>query len=468
MEKINALFPCSGVSAERCQNRKTEQCGSLLKAATLGLGFYLKVFFAVLPLALGCNWAADARDNTAASTAPQAAQLDSGNITDAEIRDVVARVAKHQIHPLADGDYPATTNLDEMLAAKAPEGIEWDYPWGVALYGMLRATDLTGDKDADQFVVEHNLICARYYHWLAGLENQFGKSSALTGLERRGKLHLLMSLGSLDSCGAMGNQLLESMMQNPGQVTPEEKAVVARIADWVGNKQDRLPDGTLWRFKSMGGTVWPDDLYMGGVFLVRYGIYTGGPKYIDDAASNIIHQAALEQDSDGLWFHGYFLNRKEHAPFKWGRGNGWVTVTLVETLSAMPENDPLRPQLLDILRKQIDGLKKVQAPDGMWRQVLDKPELWDETSCTAMFAYGIARAVNRGWIDATNMAVARSAFAAIVKNVTPDGAVNGTCQGTNIGSTLDFYINRQRPPDDPHGRGPVMLAGTEILLAGKK
>ncbi len=110
----------------------------------------------------------------------------------------------------------------------------------------------------------------------------------------------------------------------------------------------------------------------------------------------------------------------------------------------------------------------MQAYDGMWRQVLDKPELWEETSCTAMFAYGIARAANRGWINATNMAVARKAFAGIAKNVTADGAVNGTCQGTNIGQDLDFYRNRLRPDDDPHGRGPVLLAGTEILLAEKK
>jgi len=401
------------------------------------------------------------------------ADAPAAGITDAEIRDVVARVAKHQIITMADGDYPVATNLDAAEAAKAPAGISWSYPHGVALYGMERSTDLTGDKDVDQFVVQHNLICARNYAWLAGLEKQFGADGK--AFARTSKIRPLIGLGNLDSCGAMGNEFLESMLRHPGQVTPEEKAVVERIADWVANKQERLPDGTLWRPKSNGddktmkpGTVWPDDLYMGGVFLVRWGIYNHAQKFIDDAASNIIHQAALQADGDGLWFHGYFINEKQHGPFKWGRGNGWVTVTLVETLSAMPENDPLRPQLLDILRKQIDGLKKVQASDGMWRQVLDKPELWEETSCTAMFAYGIARAVNRGWIDATNMAVARKAFAGIAKNVTPEGFVDGTCAGTNIGGTLDFYEKRPRPDNDPHGIGPVLLAGTEILLAGKK
>jgi rhamnogalacturonyl hydrolase YesR len=104
----------------------------------------------------------------------------------------------------------------------------------------------------------------------------------------------------------------------------------------------------------------------------------------------------------------------------------------------------------------------------MWRQVLDKPALWEETSSTAMFAYGIARAVNRGWLPASDMAMARHAFAGVAKNVTPDGRVENTCAGTNIGTTLDFYINRPRPDDDPHGRGPVLLAGTEILMTTAK
>lgn len=398
--------------------------------------------------------------------APAADQAPSATITDAQIRDVVARVARHQIEPLSDGDYPAVTNIDQAKAARPPEGITWNYPWGVALYGVTRSTDLTGNKDAEKFVMDHDKICARYYQWLAGLEKQFGADGQ--AFARASKIKLLISLGSLDSCGAMGNQMVETMIRHPEQATPDEKAVAERIADWVVHRQDRLPDGTLWRPKAMGGTVWPDDLYMGGVFLVRWGIYKHDQKFIDDAASNIIHQAAMEQDTDGLWFHGYFVNEKKHAPFKWGRGNGWVTVTIVETLSAMPENDPLRPQVLEIFRKQIDGLKKVQAPDGQWRQVLDHPELWEETSCTAMFTYGIARAVNRGWLAPSYMDMARKAFAGLSKNVTADGVVNETCEGTSIGQTLEFYKNRKRPSNDPHGRGPVLLAGTEILLAGQK
>ncbi len=360
---------------------------------------------------------------------------DDGGISDEQIRDVVTRVANHQIHPLADGAYPVGTNFDAVKGAQPPEGIDWNYPWGVTLFGMEHVSNTMGNNEAGQFVVEHNLICSRYYHWLTGVENEFGKDGK--AFAQTTSIKKLMALGNLDSCGAMGNEMLVSMMREPEKVSPEEKEVIARIANWVVSKQDRLPDGTLWRSRVMGGTVWPDDLYMGGVFLVRWGIYNHDQKFIDDAAEQIIHQDALEQDTDGLWFHGYFITEKTHAPFKWGRGNGWATVALVETLSAMDENDPLRPQLIEILRKQIEGLKKVQAPDGMWRQVLDKPELWEETSCTAMFAYGIARAVNRGWIAPDNMVVARRAFVAVGRNVKADGTVTGTCQGTSIGRDLD-------------------------------
>jgi rhamnogalacturonyl hydrolase YesR len=406
---------------------------------------------------------------TAGATAPTA--VSDAGISDDEIRDVVNRVAHHQLRSLKDGEYPPVKDANAQqaaLTAAKPDGIGWSYPWGVALYGLMRSTDATGDKDVEHFALEHNQVCSRYYSWLSELKESTSDTAAVKDVFDKSSIRGLLRLGNLDSCGAMGAQMLEGILRQPDQESPQEKIVIARIADWIANKQDRLPDGTLWRSKAMNGTVWPDDLYMSAPFLLRYAKYTGDQKYLDDAASQIIHQAALEQDSDGLWFHGYFVGDKKHAPFKWGRGNGWVTVATVEVLSALPENHPARAQLMKILRQQIEGLKKVQAPDGMWRQVLDKPELWEETSSTAMFAYGIARAVHRGWIDASNMAVARKAFAGIARNVTADGVVKGTCAGTNIGTDLQFYVDRPHPDDDLHGRGPVLLAGTELLIATAK
>jgi len=395
----------------------------------------------------------------------QKSGADFSGRTDASIREVLRRVAAHQLRPLKDGDYSPAASLQAAASARMPEGIAWSYPWGVTLYGVLRATDVTGDRAAGRFVLDHNLIAARYFAWLNPVREAAGPSPELDAFLRKVRIGGLMRLGSLDSCGAMGTQMLEGMLRRPDQASAEQRAVVSRIADWICNRQGRLPDGTLWRPESMGGTIWIDDLYMGCPFLVRWAQFTGESRHLDDAARNIIQMAQRLQDTDGIWYHGYFVKENKTSPFKWGRGNGWVAVATVEVLSAMPETHPERGALLEILRRHIEGIKKLQAPSGMWHQVLDHPELWEETSCTAMFAHSIARAVNRGWIPAANMAVARKAFEGICRNVTPEGIVNGTCEGTNIGTDLAFYIQRGRPDDDLHGRGVVLLAGAEILKA---
>jgi rhamnogalacturonyl hydrolase YesR len=410
--------------------------------------------------------------------------------TDASIRDVITRVAHHQFHTLSDGNYATVDSLVAAQGATVPEGIAWNYPWGVTLYGMLREKDATGDKASEKFVLEHNLIAARYYAWLDDLRTALGKNPDVKTFVGKTKIGGLMRLGNLDSCGAMGAQFTEGILRHSKSATPEQQRVAATIAQYIIAKQARLPDGTFWRPTSMGGTIWLDDLYMSCPFLLRWdqfkdnayhdaspignvhGLFPahyvqpddGSPRLITDCAHQVINMAKRLQDDDGVFYHGYFENEKQHSPIKWGRANGWTMVATVEILSAMSRDHPDRPKLLQILRRQIDGIKPLQTESGMWRQALDKPETWEETSCTAMFAYSIARAVNRGWIDAKNMAFARKAFVGVCRHVTPEGAVNGTCQGTNIGLDLKYYLDRQRPDDDPHGRGPVMLAGAEILL----
>src|SRR5690242_16634223 len=118
------------------------------------------VFRALSPVGLAALLAGGCMSNSRTTAASA-----ETHIKRAEIRDVISRVAKHQVRPLADGDYPAVTSLDPAKAAKPPEGIAWNYPWGVTLYGMLRASDVTGDKEAQSFVVQHDKICARDYEW---------------------------------------------------------------------------------------------------------------------------------------------------------------------------------------------------------------------------------------------------------------------------------------------------------------
>lgn len=390
------------------------------------------------------------------------------------LREIIARVSLRQLHVLSDGRQPSLDNLTAAEAVRAvaePEGITWLYPWGVTLYGLLRSTDLTGNPSVTDFVARHNLICARYFVWLQELVRRFGDSSEVAEFRRRAKLRFLLRLANSNDCGAMGNQMLEGVLRQPSSATPEQRQVLHYIADWILRRQHRLPDGTfIWKTEQtegqtvgLGDVVWPDDLYMSCPFLVRWARYTGNPEFIDDAARQIVRQAELMQDAEGIWAHGYFWDRQTPAPFKWGRANGWAMLAIVEILAALPDNHEQRPKLLSSLALQVSGLKKLQAPDGRWRQILDHPELWEETSCSAMFAYCITRAVNRGWIDRSNLATAWRAFYGIARQITSEGIIKGCCTGTDISLDLQYYVDRPHPDDEPHGPGPVLLAATELL-----
>jgi rhamnogalacturonyl hydrolase YesR len=63
-----------------------------------------------------------------------------------------------------------------------------------------------------------------------------------------------------------------------------------------------------------------------------------------------------------------------------------------------------------------------QADSGMWRQIIDHPESWPESSSTAMFTYAFVTGVKNGWLpENTYGPAARKAWIALTGYLTPDG-----------------------------------------------
>jgi unsaturated rhamnogalacturonyl hydrolase len=398
---------------------------------------------------------------------------DFSGATDDSIRNVITVVGNHQLVALADpaGNYaPAFTLAAAQSGTNRPAGVQWEYAWGVTLYGLLRAAEATGNTNLESFVLQHNLIASRQYGWLNSLKSTITNATAaqinslLTSSTYNPALYRFFVLDRLDYCGAMTSQLLEGALNHSSGLTSQQAFVAQTTANWIaGGGQARLPDGTLWR-PERDSTIWADDLYMSCPFLLRWYQYAGRTNYLDDAARQVINMAGYLQDTNGLWYHGYYTNSHSVNGYKWCRANGWAMVAATEVLSVMPTNHPARSNLLQILTRHIEGVKSVQAPSGRWRQLLDRPELWEETSSTAMFAYCIARAVNRGWIDPTNLAVARKGFVGLCENIATNGVIYGTCEGTSLSTVYSYYVNLVHTnADERHGRGPVLLAGSEIL-----
>ena len=62
------------------------------------------------------------------------------------------------------------------------------------------------------------------------------------------------------------------------------------------------------------------------------------------------------------------------------------------------------------------SLLKYQGADGLWRQLIDHPESWAETSSTGMFTVAMITGVKHGWLDQKTYApAARKAWLALVR-----------------------------------------------------
>jgi rhamnogalacturonyl hydrolase YesR len=81
-----------------------------------------------------------------------------------------------------------------------------------------------------------------------------------------------------------------------------------------------------------------------------------------------------------------------------------------------------------------------------------------------MYAYCIAHAVNKGWIDAKAYApMSILAWNAVTTKVNDKGQVEGTCVGTGMAFDPAFYYYRPTNVYAAHGYGPVLMAGAEII-----
>jgi len=230
-----------------------------------------------------------------------------------------------------------------------------------------------------------------------------------------------------------------------------------------------LPHGVFVRPGGWGAQpghafLWGDDQYMGLALLCRLA-RGGAPRaaeYLSTAVANALTNAQRAQQPGGLFPHGFNTLNNESSCCLWGRANGWIAMSLVELLWALPPREqpqqqqllqqllqrdvpvPARAAVLAVFARMANGLVRAQdAADGRWHQVLDEPDTFLETSATAMFTFALATGVVEGWLPrAQYEAPVRAAWAGLLRAVREDGTVDGICQGTPVELDVAAYNSR--------------------------
>lgn len=334
------------------------------------------------------------------------------------------------------------------------------YEAGVLYAAMLNAGKQTGDERFTRFAADRLGLIAR----------QAPKEAKALEKDKEydPQMRMVLFPGALDDCGAMASAYCRL---NMAQADKAYGAVIDRYVDFVRNKQYRLPDGIFARHRPHHNTVWLDDMYMGVPCMAWYGIMNNDITAIHDAVKQIkLFKERMWMPEKKLFRHGWVESMTPHPAYHWGRANGWAILTQCEVLDALTikgkseETAADRAFVLDLLRQHIEGLSALQDKTGFWHQLLDRPDTYNETSCTAIYTYCMAHAINEGWIDAqTYGAQVLLAWQACQTKVNAKGQVEGTCVGTGMGFEPAFYAYRPVHAMAAHGYGPMIWAGAEVI-----
>lgn len=250
-------------------------------------------------------------------------------------------------------------------------------------------------------------------------------------------------------------------------------------------EQPRTASGGFWHKKIYPNQMWLDGLYMGEPFYAQYTTqFENGVKLDDIAYQFELIQLHATDPKKGLLYHGWDESKQMPwadkttgcSPNFWSRSIGWYVMALVDVLDYFPENHPKRKSLIGYLNAISNSLVQFQDPSGLWYQVTDKGGSegnYLESSGSSMFAYAMAKGVNKGYLPMKFKAIANKAFDGLTTQLIktdPDGQIHITnaCAVSGLGGnpyrdgSYTYYVNERKKDNDPKATGSFILAALEL------
>jgi rhamnogalacturonyl hydrolase YesR len=344
----------------------------------------------------------------------------------------------------------------------------WTYVHGYDLYGFEMLYRSTGDRKYLDYLKKY----------ISEIVDEQGN---LTYVDRKTNKVVPVSLTNLDNM--MSGNSVVAMYEH----TREERyRLAAHKLRKAFDTYPRNSDGGFWHAKSLKGQMWIDGVFMGQMFLIRYGQSIGDTEWcFNEAVKQItVFAKRCRKGDTGLYYHAWSESpqttkwadpKTGMSPEVWSEGLGWYALILVETLAVLPKDHPGRGEVVEILRRLAGDLKRTQDPKtGRWFQVVDKgdrPDNWTDTSGSAMFVYCLQRGIELGLLGKDEYApVVARGYKGIVANarVNEEGLVDivSACDGLGVQKDYDRYIHYKKTVNAKEAVGGFLWATAIVEKPG--
>lgn len=315
----------------------------------------------------------------------------------------------------------------------------WEWTHGIGLFGMWRYYEQTGDDKALSIIKQ----------WFA---DRFAEGQTTKNINTVAPFITLAYL-------------------HEREPDPANLPYLDEWAEWL-MAPDGLPKTEEGGFQHIvyndenPGEMWDDTLMMSVLPLAKIGLLLDRPHYVEEAKRQfLVHIKYLFDRKTGLWFHGWNFNgRHNFADALWARGNCWVTIAIPEIIEILDlkAGDAFRTFLIDTLAAQVKTLAETQDESGLWHTLVMDPASYLEASATAGFAYGILKAVRKGYLSRDYEQVGIRAVKAVLANIDDAGELQQVSFGTPVFDDLQGY--RDIPLTSmPYGQSMAILALGEFM-----
>lgn len=269
--------------------------------------------------------------------------------------------------------------------------------------------------------------------------------------------------------------------------TGEERYIkAANVLAKQLRSQPRTRSNVYWHKLRYPWQIWLDGLYMAAPFQIAYAQANNKPELIKDSINQISTALKIMHDpKTGLYIHAYDeahlqpWSNKENGWSKayWSRAIGWLAMCLVDVAELVTQEEfaPLKKPAEELLAT----LLKYQQPNGLWLQVIDRPDLsdnYEESSASAMFVYALVKGARLGLVDVNIAELVDFLVSKTVKNKNGSGDLGGMemvnmCEVAGLGpyegryrdGSAEYYLTEPKVSDDSKGVAPLMMAIAEKI-----
>jgi rhamnogalacturonyl hydrolase YesR len=238
--------------------------------------------------------------------------------------------------------------------------------------------------------------------------------------QTEGRFSVIAGNNPINDCASIGEAVLFAGKLTGDPVFKQGAAEMLAVIKTTPHKND---EGIIYHTQEPAKYIMSDAFYMLPPFLAAAGEFDEALKQIEGYRKYLYHP------EEKLYSHMWDgPNKRFEREDFWGVGNGWTAAGITRVIRHLPDSRMEdKKRMIGYVKDVVDGCLKFLREDGLFHNVINKPDTFAEVNLSQMISYTIFRGVKAGYLDPGYLKKAELMRKAASEQVDYLGYVNKVC-----------------------------------------